>query len=111
MSYIRTLSNPERLYVWGERDGNIYWTWKNGHTTCTRKDFDGLMKAFKKARQELPISYGELSLEEIPSKPIDFKKLALGIVPRRNHNAYRYKLTFSDGSKLLMWRVTFVYVF
>lgn len=47
MSYIRSGSNPEKLYVWGDRK-NVYWTGGglpyDDFMVMSLKDFDSLMR-------------------------------------------------------------------
>ncbi len=68
MSYIRCLSNPEGLYIWGGCDGTHIWEGKKQSVVVNSKHFDGLLeKAVKTGWYpgDEPLRVGSLKVEEV----------------------------------------------
>lgn len=76
MSYIRCLSNPERLYIWGDVDGHVHVTWIDSqdahqHARVKQSHWDGLFRKLLKDEfrdprwSEQPISHGDLTVQEV----------------------------------------------
>lgn len=101
MSYIRCLSNPEGLYIWGDGSGNL----TIAHTGTARQ----------RARGDQPIKY-------IPAKifhglfkhwlatceeNVSYRGASLKYLRRGAH--FKWKLSYGDWS-LYMWDVTLNYL-
>lgn len=98
MSYIRCLSNPEGLYVWGDCDGRAYFAMgADDLRSCPIEDFHAVMDEYlENYESNLPFTSGILTLSEIEEDGPNFSKI---------------KLTFSDGQKeIIMWDVTWTYM-
>jgi len=73
MSYIRCLSNPEGLYIWGDGEtieisGGFLPIGCENHINTYRvpsKIFKGLLNKFHKNYHECPCSYKGLKVEEV----------------------------------------------
>jgi len=115
MSYIRSGSNPESLYIFGgKEDVEI----SIGHMIITYRVpvqiFNGLLKKFHRNYHECPCSYKGLKVEEIWVKVNDKKEiigevddvLGTGIT---GINEVRIKLSYKDW-KVYMWYVTWEYI-
>lgn len=106
MSYIRTLSNPEGLYIFGGRDGvEIYVSWKgqpetNGFIgTVPQETWDALCRA-----------YTSWDYDENESLNIDHLWLTWDWVEDEDGRNYKAMLGYKSDWILTMWEVTWEYI-
>lgn len=92
MSYIRCLSNPEGLYIWGDISGEIAICINANIKWATSEDFHGVFKAYDKNWGEGCYDYGELTLRE------------------RDDLEFRWSLSSSRGWEIILWQVTVDYI-
>ena len=112
MSYIRCLSNPEGLYIWG--DGKYINIAKGGEDLkyIPQLTFDGLLRKYHREGswcvQGYPITYRGATIEEVHiesnKKITKFEKelkFRLGI--------FQYRLSYKDWH-IDMWQVTWEHI-
>ncbi len=116
MSYIRYLSNPESLYVWGDVNRNTYFSWWDGdkHHSMIGVPSDEVDKFFLELHKcetfdywgrDKPFSHGNMSVVEccIPTGKLD----EFG----DEEGEFKVKLTLGPNNPdLIMWSVTWEYL-
>jgi len=116
MSYIRSGSNPENLYIWGGKEdveisiGDVVHTHR-----VPVQIFNGLLKKFHRNYHECPCSYKGLKVEEVWVITNDKKEF----VREASHDDFpcselesstiKIKLSYKDW-KVYMWDVTWEYI-
>ncbi len=88
MSYIRCLSNPEGLYIWGDTSGEIAISTKGDIKWATPEDFHGVFKAYDESWDGENLTFGELTLRE------------------RSDKKFRWSLSSTRGWEIILWQVT-----
>ena len=115
MSYIRSGSNPENLYIWGDKE-DVYIS-IGGETELKKvpiKTFNGLLKKYHKNFHEVPCVFKSLKIEEVWVK-VDDKQNILGEIDDDEKivdflkTEIRMKLSY-DNWFIYMWFVTWEYI-
>ena len=111
---------PERLYVWDDRDGNVYWSkGKNRARGMPRAVFNGLMRKY--VRHDCEDT--DYEVYQYKGARIEGQGIAVpfetwadcmraGKKPPRDPHAFKVRISY-EGWKdysILLWRVTFEYV-
>lgn len=109
MSYIRCLSNPEGIYIWGDgKQTNITIADTGIHKYIPQKIFDGLLKKYNKQFGSTPIKYRGAKIDEIfvesGKKQTKIEK-QLGI----KDGKYQYRLSYKNWY-IDMWQVTWEHI-
>lgn len=92
MSLIRCLSNPEGLYVWGDRKNVHFMIEGLDVLVIPHSKFNGIMKKYRGVNMDM--KYGkDTSLQEI----------------KCSDSSYRLRLKYKNKS-VSMWEVTFRYI-
>lgn len=101
MSYIRCLSNPECLYIWGESDGKV--TIANGHNSVLRMPaitFHGLLKKWYKQEYDTPES------DDDEFGTVTYKDALL-----TQTKDWKWALDYKGWERdIVLWEVTLVYI-
>jgi hypothetical protein len=63
MSYIRSTSNPERLYIWGDGK-DVHIVTKNFYEHISQKTFDGFLLKYHKEYGDV-VTYKGISIKEV----------------------------------------------
>lgn len=108
MSYIRSLTNPEELYIWGDgKDVHVSGKKIKREITIPEKTFEGLLKKFVKGYWE-DCQYQEASIKEVfiksKSKPNKIEKM---LKLQRGH--FQMRLSYKKQS-VDIWLVTWIYI-
>lgn len=107
MSYIRSLSNPEQLYIWG--DENTVYITKGPVSigTIPTNIFEGLIKKYIRGYQE-DCTYKKATIEEVTVDKFDKEVISLeGLINPMSE--FKMKLSYNNWS-LIMWDVTWYYI-
>lgn len=130
MSYIRSGSNPEGLYILGSAEAiEFYWNDSRGshqEAFCSHSDWNGFWKLFledeyldpERNEDEPSISFGDLSVREVP---YDFDQhIVLPEYPmptaanpdawKKRNIGFQVELKVGDKS-IFMWRTTWQYLY
>ena len=92
MSYIRCLSNPERLYIWGDVDGTCHIVFKANHYRVNQMDWDKLLRTYNRCWG--PTFVGSLRISETPNFKIRLSGTTV--------DAKKFSIT--------MWEVTWLHI-
>lgn len=93
MSYIRSTSNPEGLYIWGERGGRVQIAVGNDLLSIPRHVFRGLLKRWRNADLDDVTQYRGASM--------------------RVTKDFRFELRYDGwkkGKKITAYEVTWAYI-
>lgn len=127
MSYIRSTSNPEQLWVWEDSsEKKLMFSWKNSNpqenpfeTYCSLSDFKTFMrKVFKKdnyLQDNEVIKHKTISIEEVwysnKTNKIWRKELPRKNKTWRTHNFECLICLTVNGKQILMYDVTWKYLY
>lgn len=118
MAYIRCLSNPEGLYVWGDIDGNTYFCWNDTDHHMVGVPSEEVDKFFLELYKwetldwegidlDYPFTHGNLSVVEC-RVPTGEKSV---FDNESEVYEFKIKLTFGqDHPDLILWRTTWNYL-
>ena len=121
MSYIRCLSNPEGLYIWGEAKNRLAIT-VAGHsliTYCKTSDFDRMLRAYNETGEFITtptVSAKEIRVWRDTGKicKTTTDVYLRGISRALKTNRYRavdWKIQVRVGKRIfVMWETTFAYI-
>lgn len=128
MAYIRCLSNPESLYVWGDVDGNTYISWNDKCGVAQMygipsKDFDECFRRLKvwekenalweKSFKYAGIEIAEVNFEEISKRILCDEELdnlyKVSMWERNVKIEHLIALSYKENQLLLLWEVTWEY--
>jgi hypothetical protein len=93
MSYIRSTSNPEGLYIWGERDGRVCISIERKLLSIPRHVFRGLLKRWRNADLDAVTQYRGASMRITKDCKFEF----------------RYD-GWKKGTKIVAYEVTWAYI-
>jgi len=113
MSYIRSSSNPENLYIWGDEEDVYISIGSNVELKKVPiKTFNGLLKKYHKNFHKVPCAFKSLKIEEVWVK-VDDKQYVLGEVGEKIFDdlktEVRMKLSYENWH-IYMWFVTWEYI-
>lgn len=126
MSFIRTGSNPERLYVF-PTGTTVDFTWRGYRKTlqravCPEKDWIGLSRAYKANPHAKTLEFGSLKVQELLLSPktgrimsVDFASIDTIIKRIKQGQLWESKMriTITQGKKqkhIDLWYVTYRYL-
>lgn len=95
MSYIRSGSNPEKLYIWGDGVNTYIAEGAKENKVMPRSVFHGLIRKWLRNGWENCV-FKDASVKEVWIK-------------ERNKNECKVELSY-DGWKVYMWLTTWVYI-
>lgn len=103
MSYIRCLSSPEGLYVYGDENGNVSW---NCQILIPEEEFKAFLKEFG-------AGYGKLG--DIEIRQLESRRKVKNPFPELGSDkitiaSYKDALYYKGELISKMWRVTWVYI-
>lgn len=116
MSYIRALSNPEAMYVYGSTGGvyisaNTLVDRHGNHVELCMpgRDFYGLFRKWVREHYPEAVKFRGATLAEIPSRTTTKQALAGQIIPP---NAYQFRLSHVCWGRktIVAYKVTWAYV-
>lgn len=113
MSYIRCLSNPEKLYIWGSGKYIDFATNSPDLKSIPSGYFNSFMSAYLKKGNEWrfdDFQWGKLSIKEVfvkhKRKQTKFEKEFGNYKPGN----YKYELRYGGKLIVRMWMVTWAYI-
>ena len=107
MSYIRSGSNPEKLYIWGNGDSVTIAEGNKDTWNIPSNVFNSLIKKFHKNSHECPCSYKGAQVEEVWVYDIDDDDNSSE--PYVKGSDCKVKLSYGDHY-VIMWDVTWEYI-
>ena len=119
MSYIRSTSNPERLYVYGDGKDIVFHQGDIEGRKIPYKTFIKLIKNYLSYYKEYfdcdGFSFREILPKNDILKIIKLEQCKKTIKKaqrfrKENENAFKYCLKFPDGFEIIMWPVTCEYI-
>jgi len=116
MSYIRSTSNPEKLYIVGSVDGILCIYYDFGCISCKTKDFKALIRKIMKEYgciEEEKIHYKDLSVQEVhifDDNNEEVPKECVGILSFNRESNFKICLSVGD-KKVFMYYVTWRYIY
>jgi len=109
MSYIRYLSNPEGLYIWGDgKNVNFTLASEKEILTMPQKTFDKLIKKYIKSYGD-DISYRGASIKEVFVKNNKMNPKPFWKIVGKYDGNYQMRLSYKNWH-IDMWLVTWEYI-
>jgi hypothetical protein len=109
MSYIRSGSNPEKLYIWGDSENAVIAEGNKAMWDIPVNIFNSLIRKFHRRFHEYPCQYKDAQVEEVWVYDGDIEVIDDGTDPILRRSECKVKLSY-NGHSVIMWDVTWEYI-
>lgn len=109
MSYIRSWSNPENLYIWGDEENATIAEGTKKTWNIPLDIFNGLIKKFHRRYHDYPCQYKGAQVEEVWVYEGDIEVDDMEVNPILTRSEHKIKLSYEDNY-VIMYDVTWEYI-
>lgn len=112
MSYIRSGSNPEKLYIWGDGENATIAEGSKPTWNIPLNIFNGLIRKFHRRFHDYPCQYKGAQVEEVwvfETESGDIEAVKNEVAAYLKPSVPKVKLSYEDHY-VIMWDVTWEYI-
>jgi hypothetical protein len=113
MSYIRSGSNPEKLYIWGDEEKATISEGSKDTWNIPLNIFNGLIRKFHRRFHDYPCQYKGAQVEEVWVYEGNIEVDEKEVNPTLKQSECKIKLSYYEDGKehsVIMWDVTWEYI-